>query len=221
MPISVRPDLARPETPESSVIGQLGKTIINEEQFHEFRERNGFTDGFHGTFKQKEKHLYLYTYKPDHEVDTQQQAQNSLTVIRYLTEKGILYPHTQWGAYQTKDGKYQLFAVTRKLERYDAQLNGRDGRSLVKDIGNSYQGLLDEDSHVLEWVRRIDLNFDPKKEKSPENELIDLLNIWEASHSSNWAWDEKGRLFPIDVEVVRVVGEKRQQVIKRWLEKNK
>ncbi len=49
-------------------------------------------------------------------------------------------------------------------------------------------------------MRRVDPQYDPSKPE--ENGATQLLNIFEASHSDNWAWDEQGTLYPIDVEVV-------------------
>jgi hypothetical protein len=212
-------------TVEKSIVDKIGGSIIDDNQFQEFREQNGFTNGFHGTWRSGENSVYLYT-KRGFLVDTEQQAQASLKAVRHLTEKGILYPNTQWGIYHTDRDQYQLFAVTRELEGWNPDINGKGSRGWVKtNIGESqnYRGLLDEDSHILKWMRRIDPGFDPNKDsnKKPNKGLIELLNVFEASHSDNWGWDSDGKLYPIDIEVVSVEGERNQDIVNKWVAKNK
>jgi predicted nuclease of predicted toxin-antitoxin system len=50
-----------------------------------------------------------------------------------------------------------------------------------------------------------------------DTELVGLLNPYEASHLSNWAWDpHTGKMHPIDVEVIDISGEENQALIKKW-----
>lgn len=206
---------------EQKIIQSIKGQIISEERFKIFQEEKGFIDAFHGTWKSEKAPAYLYV-KPGFLVDTKEQAQDSLRLVEHLTEKGTFYPQTQWGIHKTDENKFQLFAVTRKLDRWDPNLNGQGRRQMLKrNIGDAslYEGLLDEDSHVLQWMRRIDPSFDPDNPK--EGNIVDLLNIFEASHSDNWAWDEKGILYPIDVEVVSLNREDNaQKIIADWA-KNK
>ena len=205
-------------TPEMSIISSVKDTILDEQQFRDFRESNGFTDGFHGTWESQNTHTFLYV-KPDYLLESEKQAQDALRVVRVLTEKGALYPSTEWGVFQTKDNQYQLFAITRRLEQWDPKLNGQGGRQVLKtNIGesNNYQGMFDEDSHILEWMKRVDPNYNPTSEI--EIGLTPLLNIFEASHSDNWAWDENGKLYPIDIEVISVAKSYSQQAINKWIQ---
>lgn len=208
---------------ESEIISSVGNEIIDQEKFKDFMLQNGFAVGRRGTFESKEKGVYLYI-KQCLLVKTEKEAQDSLLFLKYLTEKGIVYPSTEWGVYKNKIGEYQIFGLTRKLEVYTPEGQTKEGRDVLKrDIsaGNSYLGLFDEDSHVLEWLRRIDKDFDADKKESIES-ICTVLNPLEASHSSNWAWDEKGKLYPIDVEVISLVEHdgKINPQVEKWVKRN-
>lgn len=199
---------------------QEGIPILTEDQFLKAKEENGYIEGFHGTYKSPEKNSYLYI-KPKFLLEAEEQTYNSLAALRYLTSKGILYPETRWGAFKTKKGEFQIFAVTKKLEAWNPEKNTESGRQKVSiDIGQdtSYQNIFAEGSHVLEWVRRIDPEFDPEQE--PKNDFVMVLNPFEASHSDNWAWDENGKLYPIDIEVIDLNNAESQERISRWARSN-
>ena len=147
-------------------------------------------------------------------------------VLKFLTEREILYPSTRWGIYETPTGDYQLFPITRKLEVWTPAGQIKEGRDKLRRDGvgesNLYRELLTEGSHVLEWFRRIDPEFDGTKVPS-KNSLVNILNPFEASHSDNWGWDENGRLYPIDVETISLVNQFQEvdPVVEEWVKDHK
>ncbi len=198
---------------EAGLIGDLEDSIISQEQFHQFRISRGFTNGHHGTFENTKYGAFLYI-KPSLSVKDENEVRNSLKVVRYLIKKRVLYPETKLGVFKSEGGGYQLYAITRRLIGWSSKENGVPGRQKLKtgiSGGYNYKGLFDKDSHVLEWYRRVDSNFEPNsKDFHP---LIWLMNPFEASHSDNWAWGEDGMLYPIDVEVLTLNDDDSQKVI--------
>ena len=206
-------------TPESLFFTGINATILGEDQFKSIKTEHGFTSGFRGTWKSERDGLYLYV-KGKMNFENESQAVDSLHMAQYLTAKDVLYPHTQWGIYKTLEGRYQLFAVTRELEGWTPEGDKVPGRQKVlADIGEEYNNIFCEGSHVLEWMKRVDPDFDPNSR--PKNELVLLLNWVEASHRDNWAWDEKGKLYPIDIEVLSLGAEEYQLIIANWAKADK
>lgn len=163
----------------------------------------GFTNGRRGTFWTPDRSRFLYQ-KSCHRVPTAQQARETLALLRHVTVLGVLYPGTQWGNYADEDGSFQLFAITPGLTVCSrGEPEAVPGRQAIKRIPSKLEGIFDEDSHILDWYRRLDPDFDANTAPEP-NSLVWLLNPFEASHADNWGWDENGKLFPVDVEVVDI-----------------
>jgi hypothetical protein len=87
------PEQKKPDI-ESEIMSSIEGQIINLERFKEFMSENGFTSGRRGTFESEEKGAFLYI-KRCFLVKTKQDAENSLSVLKHLTEKGMLYPSTK------------------------------------------------------------------------------------------------------------------------------
>jgi hypothetical protein len=188
---------------EQEIMNGIENIVLDEGSFEDFRQSHGFTEGHHGTFHTKDENMYLYK-KPCHLAKTEDMAKQALESVRLLTEKGALYPNTKWGIYKTKEELFQLFAVTRRLQQYTEEQQEKEGHQfLLRGINeaNNYDKMFDANSHVLDWYKRVDPDFDPFKEPSKDS-LLHMLNPYEASFPSNWAWDESGKLYPIDVEVI-------------------
>ncbi|MCX6727498.1 MAG: hypothetical protein NTX11_01635 [Candidatus Saccharibacteria bacterium] len=194
--------------------------IISQEQFDEYRKEEGFNDGFHGTFwkfdEAGNKTEFLYV-KPCHKVNTLDEATEAVALLRYATDAGVLFPDTQWGIREDTDGRYQLYASTPKLISYGENQSKPDpSREPVKTYGPPYADLFDEESQVLAMYRRLDPDFDPAVGPAPES-ILQLLNPFEAAHADNWGWDETGRAYPIDVEILDVSSsDKTSAIIHDW-----
>lgn len=211
---------------EEKVMSSVKGIILSKDEFDKFREQYGFIRGHRGTFWNAEREVFLYI-KTCLRVETKEQAVNSLAVVEFLTKKGIVFPGTKWGVFHAGPDEshpnrqyYQLFAVTRKLEEasialHDGSLEGKKGiqeiltwSKVSSEVGHHisenewYSALLNrKDSHILEWYRRIEPEFNPNAPLA--NKLTRLLNFGEASHADNWAWDLKtGKLYPVDMEVI-------------------
>ncbi|MEI7683348.1 MAG: hypothetical protein WCJ24_03580 [Candidatus Saccharibacteria bacterium] len=195
--------------------------ILSYADFEQKRLEEGFNRGHHGTFWTPEKSKFMYK-KPCHRVDNLEQARESLALLRYATAKGVLFPETEWGTYLNPDGTVQLYAVTPQLANYTDNKNAPDpDRESLKHIpADSGAGLFDEGSQVLALYRRLDLNFDPVVGPEPGS-VLNLLNPFEALHSDNWGWDESGKLYPIDVEVIEVSGSPEiTSIVHNWYVQN-
>lgn len=196
--------------------------ILDFESFDKFRKENGFDDGRRGTLFSKEKNLYLYI-KSCFELKDEKQARESLKVIKHLTGLGIFQPDTKFGIYQNKTGGYQIFPIMPKLEEWDLEKNNKDGRKNVLNTGRAEtsDSILSDGSHIKEWMQRIPGNEKISNEIEPNKDnLVNLLNIYEASNRSNWGWDKEGKLYPIDVEVVSLNDDYSQDIIKKWIQQN-
>lgn len=196
--------------------------VLNFDSFDKFRKENSFNDGRRGTFFSKEKDLYLYI-KSCFELKDEKQARDSLKVLKYLTNLGILHPDTKFGIYCNKDGGYQIFIVMPKLEEYDLEKNNTEGREKVLDTGRAEisNNILSNESHIKEWMQRIPGNENISDEIQPdEDNLVNLLNIFEASNRNNWGWDKNGKLYPVDVEVISISDDYSQDIIKKWIQKD-
>jgi hypothetical protein len=107
------------------------------------------------------------------------------------------------------------------LEAWTPEGHEKEGRDKVRrNIGANthYKELFTEGSHVLEWYRRLDSESDPEALPSKKS-LTCLLNPFEASDSSNWGWDENGKLYPVDVETVSVINRNTgeiEPVVEKW-----
>ena len=198
LPIEVKDETGKPEM-----------RFESEKHFNEWRMQTGFSAGFRGTYRHDSGRGYLYV-KHAHRVETNAQANESLALLRDITRKGALHPNTVWGSYPDEQGESQLFALTPTLTQ---DLGGvQQPKSFLSP---DYKGLFEEGSYVVDWYRRVDPTFDPKVGPA-ENSPAWLLNPWEAAHGDNWAWDETGTLYPVDVEVINISGPKNATIVHNW-----
>src|SRR3989338_10892275 len=143
---------------ESRIMEGIENTVLDEASFEKLRKEKEFLDGLRGTYRSENKQVYLYI-KPDHRTASEAEAINALKACRYLTERGVLYPNTKWGAFRSSKGFYQLFAVTRRLENWSRENNTQEGRQhLLDDLrsGKDRAKMFQQDSHILEWFKRAD-----------------------------------------------------------------
>lgn len=70
-------------------------------------------------------------------------------------------------------------------------------------IGTDFQARL-ANGYLDEWLQRVDPAYVSGQDISEES-LLNLLNVTEASHRSNWGRDlGSGVLYPVDVEVINL-----------------
>jgi hypothetical protein len=183
------------ENPETDDIEYTpsGEPILTSAILNEWSQEVGFSKGKRGTFHNEDAYVYI---KYCNEVPHEQEVDKAIATARHLTSLGAIHPESQWGAYKTDGGDFQLFVVSPKLEAWsleDALAGAYDDRPIrpMSDL-----------SHLVDWFKRIDPDFIPGQ-PIPERSLLYHLNWTEASHRDNWGWDETGALFPVDVEVLR------------------
>lgn len=198
--------VARESILTSNETTRIPDGIVTGEDFVKWGKEAGYGNGRRGTYHNEDSYLYV---KSCHEVQAEEDVGVALEAVRYLTSKGVLHPDTQWGVFK-RETEYQLFAVSPKLEAF--MLDDHLGTEHETRLGKPY-GV--EGSHIHEWCRRVDPDFDPNKDVDKDS-LLRLLNLFEASHTDNWGWDENGTLYPVDVEVIDI--STGLDVAKRWHE---
>ncbi|HSA59493.1 MAG TPA: hypothetical protein VLJ37_07390 [bacterium] len=152
--------------------------IQTEAHVHQRLADLGFRHIRRGTFESKALDCYFYA-KPIHLVRDLSRAREMLATAIDLTRRGVLFPGTRWGIYETADGGYQLFAVTRALKHPRAMWNTPDR-------------LPESDKRLSEWLQRV-----------PPGLQNEALNPAEAMHLPNWGWSmERRQWYPVDVEVI-------------------
>jgi len=114
--------------------------------------------------------------------------------------------------YRTAEDDFQLFANTPALVNHWDNKRAPDP-SRQPLYGVAY-GDFGEDSHLANWVRRLDPSYTSFTEG--RRSLTRLLNTVEATHPDNWGWDGNGTLYPVDVEVLDIAGPDRQSLVHRW-----
>ncbi|MGV8169266.1 MAG: hypothetical protein ACP5N3_04385 [Candidatus Nanoarchaeia archaeon] len=191
---------------EKALIEPVKDRILRFDEFIDYSKKMGFETWRRGTSKRNEGDAYIYS-KNSHEVPDESMVKKYLAAVRYLTEKGILYPETQWGIYfKPENNTYQLFAITRKLnqsgEKYDSLPNLSSGSPSAKDW-----------EHITKWYQRINPDFNGC-ENPGNNDITELLNYCEAMHKSNWAVSDEGKAYPIDVEVIDL--KNKDAVVNQW-----
>lgn len=199
--------------------------IVSQEDFIKFKQDAGYTRGHHGTFQSDKDRTYLYE-KRQYILSSEDEVTQSLKLLNYFKQKGIFHPATKWGTYKTTNGDFQIYTIMPELEVCSNLKAIPEGRQkFIKRAPDQQEHewyndlLLREDSHVLEWYRRLDPNFDGTKDvvKGEGNQLTSLLNPFEASHTDNWGWDtETGKLYPVDMEVISLNETPDRIVINNW-----
>jgi hypothetical protein len=196
--------------------------IMDQQEFVRLKVEAGYITGQRGTFQSDKDDSYLYD-KPQYLLSSEDELQRSLDLLEYFRVVGIFHPGARWGTYRRDGSMLQIYTLMPELEgcsNLTAIAEGRQKFIRKAEHQSSidwYTDLLTrEDSHVLEWFRRLDPDFDPYS-KMIDNGLVFLLNPSEASHTDNWGWDkESGRLYPVDMEVVSLNGGYAQEIITNW-----
>ena len=216
-------------TPEETMFEGKENHLFSQDEFKAFLVKNDFHTVRRGTFCTSDKRHFLYA-KHGFIFKTREDAEKNLGMIRFLTEKGVVFPGTRWAVTESREGYYQIFGITRGLAvvRGDElpeegketlvtwALLQRDGYTESSDQGDVIDAKFKHpNSHLLSWYQRIYPELaadDPNPhEKAP---LMHMLNIWEASHSDNWGRDTDGTLYPVDVEVISP--EFQQPLVNSW-----
>jgi hypothetical protein len=199
---------------ETALLTDRRPNILSFEDFSRARVEAGFLQGRRGTYRNLDNSQFLYT-KRCHEVTSEEQAHRALLLLRSMTSKGVLYPETEWGVYRG-DELFQLFAITPALVDYsDNERNPDPVRQPLKYIPPDCKGMWDEDSQVVDMYRRLEPSFNPSQ-PPPANSILRLLDPMEARHLDNWGWDENGRVYPVDVEVITLDRANVQEIIHDW-----
>jgi len=206
-PIDVKPD-------EEVFSGQP----ISKKDVNTWAKSKGFTQGRSGIYWDAEDRpdsKNFLSIKGCHRFENIEPAKEGLALLRYLTEKGVFYPSTQWGMFTDNDGAYQLFAMTPRLGSF---------------LSDSPTGQLEQYETVTinfngqnrsEWTRLLDLyqRIDPKFDQTigPVHTSINsLVNPTEASQGDNWGWGVDGQAYPIDTEVIELSGAQQQAILHNW-----
>lgn len=189
------PDTLPPPNPE---LVQNDPVI---EDITEWRINNGFEKGHHGTYWNADKTSYFYE-KDCHRVNTEGQAQKSVRVARYLTEKGLFHPSTMWRI-GNRGNVFQLVATTPAISAWSPG---------TRELDEVFEG----DSHIKELVQKIDPEVN-LPERPNANSLVWLLNFSELLHDDNWGTDPKtGMYYPIDVEALNLEGSESMLIVEQW-----
>lgn len=171
---------------------EAGEPILTPDIINIWAKEMGFRDGKKGTFHNDDTYVYV---KGEHKVGDEADVDQTLALARELTSLGAIHPASRWGVFRTDEGEYQLFAVSPRLEAWQ----------LEKELLGSYKERparpVQDEAHITKWLQRIDADYTPDQ-PVPEGSLVSFLNRAEASNPDNWGWDEDGRLFPVDVEVI-------------------
>jgi hypothetical protein len=207
-------------------------SILTTEEVQNWASEQGFGNGKRGTYHNESSFLYI---KSCHSLKRVEDVAPALEAVSHMTASGILHPATQWGVFERGPSDYQLFAVSPKLQSWSQ--NGFSA-SETRQLKKPYPAR-------LEWIRRLDpaadvitvtpvidrkdefSDFDdwgdsdghvpmPYDKIQSKNPLADTINLYEASHADNWGRDNKGRLYPIDVEVIRINGTREMDAIREW-----
>jgi len=220
-----RTDLSPKETKADPSIPENVPTPLSEEAFQLLKSRFPFSAA-RGTYENSTEKKFLYT-KKCHRADTQEQAEANVGVLRHLTQQGMFHPETQWNYYKGKDGVYHVFGIMPALETKDDGAPNKQKmftrKTLAAQLGRPptdaewiNNSLTNPESHIGEWLHRVEPGYDLKEE--PTNPLLLTINPFEAAHGHNWGWDPKtGRLYPLDVEVVSFEDPSEKKVARDWL----
>ncbi len=173
--------------------------ILTMEEFEDWGRDQGYAHGKRGTFLAEDGNSYLYIKRRSLSIPKIEDVAPALAMVRYLTAAGILHPDTQWGVYErdSEAHRYQLFAVSPRLHNI-GQYVPPDGSSIFSAR-----------AFLPEWCRRVDPAYLPTEpcpwnETIPAGSPVGVLNLAEASQYDNWAYDDNGMLYPIDVEVIDI-----------------
>ncbi|MBI4095227.1 MAG: hypothetical protein HY438_00025 [DPANN group archaeon] len=186
-----------------------GDGILTREALEFFKRENRFEHLGNGTYQSEQAQLFLYV-KACHKAETLKQAEEYVALARRITELGVLHPSTRWGFYQTEEGKYQLFAITPKLDTTMCHLEKPIPGQKATRVGWLSEKL-GRDIYCVQWVDRADpLNpnaipavRDLQFRFGSSPELAVLFNPIEASHADNWGYDTgRNTLYPVDIEVI-------------------
>lgn len=188
-------------------IGELNsfpEGVPNWEQFEEWTKSIKLTDRHHGTYRNKERSLFCYI-KPSWSVESFHLGQKATQILYFLRDKELFHPSCEFRLITNHENKFQVIAFMKGIEEWDKAKNGVNGRQMIKqNIGerNMYSGQFDSDSHILEWLRRLDPTIDEETLQSqPLYPLLSSVHT-EGSHSDNWGWDlTTGKAYPTDMEI--------------------
>ncbi len=172
-----------PEADFKAMIGE--RSVLAFDEFKKLVKDAGLVHFKAGTYHTPDKQLWLYAKKGFYS-RTIEQAQADKITAEALTERGVVFPGTKWGIYQTENGNYHLFAYTRGLKHSSSDAAAFDVSILMEDLSVRV-GIKDPDTGEFLKDARYISNF----------------NYREANHSQNWGFSpELGQYFPVDVEVI-------------------
>jgi len=176
--------------PDSLEITEGGEPILSGEDFVARATELGYGNGRRGTYSNGESYLYI---KHGNEIAEREGIDSALATARELTELGAIHPESEWGVIRN-DHSYQLFVISPQLDAWT-----------LEGAVSGVQDSLRSGDHITAWLKSVDSRYVPD-EPLPDDSLIHYLNQHEASHPDNWGWDEHGRLYPLDVEVINLSG---------------
>jgi hypothetical protein len=198
----IEPARAAPVDEGVERVGSIEKRIAGEFGFSDDRALSH--EDFEASltrlgFKHYKKHTYFseslkaYAYRKEGAiVASYDDAQLLLKVVRDLTEKGLLYPETEWGVVQRPSGNFHVIAITRSLVRFT------EG---PQDLWSALKRPLGQELFARVGVGDAEGEI-ARAYEDPQSPLYHI-DYGEAGHGNNWAWaPDKQRYYPIDVEVI-------------------
>ncbi len=224
-----RSELRSEENPVVKAMTEIKGKILSTGELESFKKLFSSKAAGKGGLEPGPSGYYLYYDKSRFTTSSAEQAEKYLRLLRYLTEKGIFYPGTLWGVYQT-GSEYKVFAVSPRAAAVPKGGSGVPSEDLENaepmltrppkmEDGDWYDRIFEADSHILKWYHRIEPAFDVFKEAGgvSEHSLAHMLNFAEASHWDNWGWAEDGKLYPIDIEIIDLNTEGYEKNIDAWI----
>ncbi len=167
-----------------------------------YREHQGFTDGFRGTYTNADHSRYLYE-KPSFLFDSKDAAQSTAEALRIFTDRGVFHPNTMWSIGKGEAGGFQVLATMPALK---VPLGG----GVIEDPSKNPK--------LVAIMERLDPTVDEDDiEGGLFNELspLRILNYQELSHGDNWGQDpQTGNWYVSDIESVFVEGQQAQAILR-------
>lgn len=199
---AVLPEQVAPEGVEYT---DGGEPILLPAALDTWAKEAGYGSGKRGTFRNDESFLYIKTCLG---IGNREDIDSSLAAARQLTSLGVIHPDSKWGVYKSPAGNgFQAFVISPKMEAW----------TLADDLEGAYDGRAQrpfrDQSHLDEWIQRVDPAYGSPERGDQKNPLLSLLNPHEASNPDNWGWDERGGFYPVDVEVINLGN---MNAIKQW-----
>ena len=189
-------EVFRPPLPET----RQPEPII--EDIAAYRENQGFTDGFRGTYTNADHSRYLYE-KPSFLFDSKDAAQSTVEALRIFTDRGVFHPNTMWSIGKGETGGYQVLASMPALE---------------VPLGGGAIEYPSKNPKLVAVMQRLDPTVDTHDIKDGlfnEYSPLRILNYKELSHGDNWGHDpQTGNWYLTDIEGVFVQGQQVQDILR-------